>query len=1759
MKLKYGLAATKRNRLFSSTLILVSFVLIVVMLTGTAQAAMLWGAPYPVMFNNNIPNGTRPYDIPFTIHKGTGTNSATDVYCNNYCNFTSAANGSILTINWNMTINNVTTLPFWVESNTSDSSSWTLWTNVTGNGPVQLYAGGLNYSLSNSLGGNNTFLFYDDFDSGVLDTAKWVSGTGTILESPTYYSNYSLHTGGITSRAWGTVGNAYELDYYFYDNGCSARCEAWTGFGNSTANALRFVLAVGYTGNTWEYFDNNHYVDTGIARTPNAWSSIKIIYLGGNQIKYSINNGALVTVSTPWSDGVDDIMFGYGYSGSSDTIDLVRVRPYVSPEPTWATWGDENFYNRSTTLTVCSSGCNFSDINQALPYAYTGDTVDVYNNGSSYGPFATVYPNVSIVGIGMPVVDGKGSSNVISITANDTTMSGFSIINSIAAVNDTGINITSNNNIITNNTVSNIIGSAGYNQSTYNSGNGGNGNFSYGISIYGSSNNITANFIQNNSGGIGGIGSGGWGAGGCGSGSAGIGGTGGNFYGIYLYQSLSNTITNNTIWNNYGGMGGNGMYGGNGGYGAMGGLGGNAYGIYLKSSGSNIVVGNYVSNNSFGNEGLGGSNGYCSGSAGTLGPGIGYGIGLIASFSPNIFYNNYFNNTNGININDTKNNIWNATRMSGTDIIGGHYIGGNYWGYENGTGFSQTCADSDNDGICEFAYALGTNNTDYLPLTVSVSISSSLNASTYGQPVVFTATTSSSAATGTVQFAIDGINFGSQVSISNGSAVSPATSSLSAGTHVINATYSGDSNYTGSTGTLSQIVNKASTTTAVSSTINPSVYGQSVTFTANITSLAGAIPDGESVTFKNGSTAIGTGTTSSGNATFSTSSLGAGNNYITASYVGDANFTASTSSALAQTVNQASTTTTVSSSINPSVYGQSVTFTATVSPSNATGSVQISIDGYNYGSVALSGGSVSYALSTLSAGTHIVNMTYSGDINYTSSTSSLSQIVSKGSTTTTIFNILPSSPAVGQTYAVSFTVTANPPGSGSPTGFATVSDGTNQCSSSIAVGSCSLSSSSAGNKTITVSYPGDSNFNSSSGVASLIVNQASTTTVISSSADPSTYNQSVTFTASVTSSGGGIPDGETVTFKNGSAVIGTGMTASGNATFSTSSLQAGNDPITALYTGDANFSSSTGTLTQTVNQAATTTSVSSSTNPSSINQSITFIAAISPSNATGTVQFAIDGTNFGSPVSISNGSAVSPATSSLSAGTHVINATYSGDSNYTGSTGTLSQTVGANTTTSIYSSLNPSTYGNTVTFTANITSSGGSIPNGETVTFKNGTVVLGTGTTSSGNATFSISSLSVGTSSITAVYVGDANFTASTSSALAQNVNQAASTAAVTSSLNPSTSGQSVTFTATISPSSATGTVQFTIDGTNFGSPVTVSGGSAASPSISSLSVGSHTIDAVYGGDSNYAASTGTLYQTVNRASTTTAISSSLNPSASGQSVTFTATISPSIATGTVQFVVDGSTFGSPVDITNGSAASSSISSLSVGTHVINATYSGDTNYTGSTGTLSQTVKTGTTTAISSSLNPSTYGNAITFTATVTPSNGAIPDGETVTFKEGSTTLGTGTTSSGIATYSTSSLWAGNNSISATYAGDSNYSSSSGSMIQQVYQIPPNTPANYGNFTSAVFDAGMNETFTYVQLQGSGNINQAVVYTSYSMDDNTWSNWAQAGVGENLLYTVASGEYGRYLKYIISAPSGTTITAVTIGYITSPDGVLTIG
>jgi len=310
------------------------------------------------------------------------------------------------------------------------------------------------------------------------------------------------------------------------------------------------------------------------------------------------------------------------------------------------------------------------------------------------------------------------------------------------------------------------------------------------------------------------------------------------------------------------------------------------------------------------------------------------------------------------------------------------------------------------------------------PAVTSATLSAPSSPSVSGQGVTFTAavtvalppTTIDPVPTGTVAFYDNGQSIGvATLSVINGQDQATfTTSTLSAASHSITAAYtSGDGNFVPSpvSAAVTQVVNKASTSTTLATSTSPSVYGQTVTFTAIVTvvspgSTAVASPTG-AVTFYDNGTSIGTGTLSVVNGqdqvTFSTSALSTATHPITAAYTsGDGNFNASAHSAsVSQVVNQDSTTTTAGASPNSANLGQLVTFTATVT-ANAPGSGMPtgSIDFFDTttntdltpGGVPLSSSTATFSTSSLTPGTHTIRASYSGDTDFITSTGSTGTI-----------------------------------------------------------------------------------------------------------------------------------------------------------------------------------------------------------------------------------------------------------------------------------------------------------------------------------------------------------------------------------------------------------------------------------------------------------------------------------------------------------------------------------------------------------------------------------------------------------------------------------------------------------------------------------------------------------------------------------------------------------------------------------------------
>jgi hypothetical protein len=981
----------------------------------------------------------------------------------------------------------------------------------------------------------------------------------------------------------------------------------------------------------------------------------------------------------------------------------------------------------------------------------------------------------------------------------------------------------------------------------------------------------------------------------------------------------------------------------------------------------------------------------------------------------------------------------------------------------------------------------------------------------FGQAVTFTASVTAAAPgsgvpTGTVTFYDGATVLGTGTLDGTGHASYSTTAfqlTIGAG-QSITAVYAGDGNYTSSTSpAVNQDVAKDATTESLVSSVPSAVYGQAVTFTATVTARApgSGVPTG-TVTFYEGATALGSGSLdASGHASYSTTAfqLGVGTGQsITAVYIGDTNYAGGTSPATSQDVAKDATATSVVSSSASSVYGQSLTFTATVTASapgsgTPTGNVSFYRGSTLLGTGALDAtGHASYTTTAFQLGVgtgQSVTAVYSGDAGYlTSASAAISQDVAKDTTAVTVASSAPSA-VYGQAVTLTASVTASAPGSGVPTGSISFYDGTTLLGSGSldVTGHASYTTTAfqlavASRQSITAVYAGDGNYlTSTSPVITQDVNKAATSAAVVSSSASSVYGQAVTFTATVTAvaPGSGTPSGS-VTFMDGSTVLGiVSLDATGHAAYTTTALQlaVGNgQAITAVYAGDGNYVASTSpAISLDVAKDATTTSVASSQASAVYGQAVTFTATVTASAPgsgvpTGSVTFKDGSTVLGTGTLDATGHASYTTTAfQLAVGNgQSITTVYAGDSNYTTSTSAaISQNVTKDATSAtVASSANPSVYGQAVTFTATVTAAalGSGVPTGG-VSFYDGGTLLGTGTLdATGHATYTTTAFQLAVASgqsITGVYAGDGNYATSTSPAVGQTVNPDATSVALASSATTTSFGQAVTFTATVTASAPglgtpTGTVTF-YDGTAALAIFTVDASAKAVFTTATLATGSHPIKAVYNADAQYATSTSaTVTQTINAVATSTTVASSQNPSAVGESVTFTVTVTaPAGApTGTITFK-DGSTvLGTgtlQVGMGGADQATFTTSALGAGDHAITAVYGGDANNLGGTSnSLTQTVNgtTGSvpTTTVASVIGTQVFGQALTFTAVVSAASGT-PAGSVDFFDTTTETdLGTAALSGGTASLTVTSLPTGQQTIQLTYLGDGNDLASSDSL-----------------------------------------------------------------------------------------------------------------
>jgi O-glycosyl hydrolase len=612
-----------------------------------------------------------------------------------------------------------------------------------------------------------------------------------------------------------------------------------------------------------------------------------------------------------------------------------------------------------------------------------------------------------------------------------------------------------------------------------------------------------------------------------------------------------------------------------------------------------------------------------------------------------------------------------------------------------------------------------------------------------------------------------------------------------------------------------------------------------------------------------------------------------------------------------------------------------------------------------------------------------------------------------------------------------------------------------------------------------------------------------TTTTLSASPTSAVQGANVVLTATVTSASGSPTGG--VAFLDGTTpLLPTATLSGGVASITLSSLAVGTHSITANYGGNTGFTASASTpvtVTIIAPAVATTTVVSASPNPASAGAPIVLSATTTATagTATGTVTFFDGTTSLGSGVL--NGSGVATlSVSTLAVGSHSITASYAGAGSFTASASAAVPLVisAVTTTTSLTALPNPAAPGANVVLTATTTAASGTATG--TVTFFDGATSLGTGVLNgSGVATLSVSTLAVGSHSITASYAGVTGFTASTSPAVPLVISAITTTTTLTVSPNPASAGANVVLTATTTAASGTaaGTVTFYDGATSLGTGA-LNGSGVATLTVSTLAGGSHSLTASYAASGNFGASTSAAVALVINQNTTTTVSASPNPAAQGASVVLTATTTATSGTpgGSVTFY-DGATSLGTGTLNGSGVATLSVSTLAVGSHSITTGYAATSGFLASTSTAVPLVinaPSATSTALSASPNPASQGANVVLNASTTSASGT-PIG-TVTFYDGATSIGTASLSGGTATLTVTTLALGTHSLTASYGGGSGFAASTSTAVSVNITVAVSAHGSFTFTTANQTIMGFGGAEAFYQNYLSNHPNASQIYTA---------------------------------------------------------------
>ncbi len=557
----------------------------------------------------------------------------------------------------------------------------------------------------------------------------------------------------------------------------------------------------------------------------------------------------------------------------------------------------------------------------------------------------------------------------------------------------------------------------------------------------------------------------------------------------------------------------------------------------------------------------------------------------------------------------------------------------------------------------------------------------------------------------------------------------PVTAPTTAGSYTMQLNCSGDNSFTcgSSLPTVAFTVGEPATTTVLTLSPNSPVAGSPVSLTATVSAVKptgltfptgtvqfldnGAVLGAASIVATSGSTSASLTTTLSPGTTHS----------LTAVYSGDSNWGGSTSPAVTVAGGKAGTTTTLAASSFTVAYGANLTLTATAASSatglttSPTGTMTFSAATQGLlGAAALAAGTgtASFSSSKLPPGLYTLTAAYSGDATYAPSTSTQNIQVTVGAATATV--TASASPSSGVMYGTTSTITATVQGSGAttPTGTITVTvpgipgtyTGTlvaNSGPGGSGTVNVTIPAPPPGTYAVQVAYGGDTIYPSSSTTTALTTIKGNTVTTLNVSPNPAVLNTPTTLTATVAPvsalAGTAYSLAGTVQFYDGATALGSPVAVVNNQAVGTETFKTlGTHNITAVYSGDTDWNSSTSGIFAVAVTAVPTTTVLNTNFPNNTalaGANIVFTVVVSPQSSatitginavpTGTVTFydTFNGsfTTLGSAMLQQNGlnsSAATFQTKLFLGGTHVITAVYGGDRNFLTSTaGTTDMTI----------------------------------------------------------------------------------------------------------------------------------------------------------------------------------------------------------------------------------------------------------------------------------------------------------------------------------------------------------------------------------------------------------------------------------------------------------------------------------------------------